>query len=165
MAFWNSRKMLAVGETAPDFELKDVKGALLSSKELLGKAPALFALFKVSCPVCQYTFPFLERVHRGVAAERLQVVGISQDDAGSTRSFNQECGLSFPVLLDTTRPGYPVSNRFGISTVPCLFLVEKDGRVSWTSTGFSKADLEDLGATLGCPVFQQDEDVPAWKAG
>ena len=107
----------------------------------------------------------MERLHQGVASDQLQVVGISQDNADSTKFFNHEFEIGFMTLLDTTRPGYPVSNAFGISSVPSLFLVERDGSVSWESTGFNKAALEDLGARFGFSIFRQDDDVPAWKAG
>jgi len=50
--------MLAVGAHAPDFRMKDLNGQTQSLKDILGRGPALLAFYKVSCPVCQYTFPF-----------------------------------------------------------------------------------------------------------
>jgi hypothetical protein len=109
--------------------------------------------------------PYLDRLQQSVSPERLQVVGVSQDRADDTKYFNHEFGIHFMTLLDTTEPGYPVSNAFGITSVPSMFLVEPDGVISWASNGFSKADLEALGLRFGVTMFHQDDDVPAWKAG
>jgi peroxiredoxin len=165
MALWNRKRLIEVGEDAPDFELQDAAGASYSCAALRVKAPVLFAFFKVSCPVCQLTFPFLDRLHRAVANERLRVIGISQDDAAATREFAERFGIAFPLLLDTAKGGYAVSNAFGISNVPVLFLVGVDGRIAWASMGFSKSDLEGLAQQFDVEMFRQDENVPAWKAG
>jgi len=165
MGIWKRRKMLEAGEKAPDFELTDLEGRIVSLRELTSEGPVLLAFFKITCPVCAFTFPFLERIHQTVGAKRLRVYGISQDDAHLTRQFNSEVGVSFPVLLDTAANGYAVSNAYGIFTVPSLFLVEEDGVISWASGGFAKSELEGLGQRFGVEVFRAEENVPAWKAG
>src|SRR6266849_2223307 len=140
---WGKRRkaMLEAGTHAPSFQLKDLNGKQESLEQILAKGPALLAFYKIGCPVCQLTFPFLERLAAGRA---LQIVGISQDDAASTTGFNQRFGVTFPTLLDQSKEGYPASNAFGIGSVPSLFLVEPDGKVSTAFSGFSKHDLEAL---------------------
>src|SRR5438045_8829779 len=101
---WDS-EMLGRGMHAPRFELNDLAGGRQSLEKILEKGPVLLAVFKVSCPVCQLTFPFLERISHNDAVE---VVGISQDDSGSTAGFNRRFGITFPTLLDDAREGYPV---------------------------------------------------------
>ncbi len=162
MAFRN-REVLKAGALAPDFELRDLEGRVRSLKEMLAGGPVLLGFFKISCPVCQFTFPFLERLHQ--AAGPVQFVGISQDDAPDTREFNRAYGITFPTLLDEEEKGYPVSNAFGISVVPSLFLTEPDGKVSWTLEGFSRKDLEALGRRVGAAPFHPGERVPDWKGG
>jgi hypothetical protein len=70
-----------------------------------------------------------------------------------------------PTLLDREEAGYPASNRFGITHVPSLFLVEPDGVISLASDGFVKKDLETIGKRAGVKPFGPDENVPEWKAG
>jgi len=65
--------------------------------------------FKVSCPVCQFTFPFLERLHKRYGGDGVTFLGISQDDARATQNFAKEYGVTFPLLLDES--GYPVFQR------------------------------------------------------
>ena len=154
--------MLEPGDRAPDFELKDIAGESLTLSSTLESGPVLLFFFKVSCPVCQMTAPFLERMASG---KEIKVVGISQDDAEATMAFMRRFGLTFPVLLDLVRTGYVVSNGFGISSVPCTFVVERDQKLSTAYAGFSQADLELLGARMGVQPFRAEERVPAFRAG
>lgn len=158
----DSGGMLRRGMHAPRFELHDLAGGKQSLAQILERGPVLLALFKVSCPVCQLTFPFLELLADNDA---MQVVGISQDDVSSTKTFNQRFGVTFPTLLDEVREGYPVSNAFGISTVPSAFLVETDGTISHSFAGFSKRDLEEIGKRVNVRPFLPNEYVPDFKAG
>src|SRR6202035_428465 len=65
MASSKQKIMLSAGDRAPDFELEDLSGERRTLSGLSGGKPVLLAFFKVSCPVCQYAFPFLERMYRG----------------------------------------------------------------------------------------------------
>mgnify|MGYP001560544486 CR=1 FL=1 len=152
-----------VGTRAPDFSLTDMQGLRRPLREWLGQGQIVVAFFKVSCPTCQYTFPFLERLHQKLPGK---LVGISQDGKRATEGFNRDYGVGFPVLLDPAEEDYPVSNAYGITHVPTLFLIEPDGRVALTSAGFVKGDLEEIARRLGpVPLFHRDERVEAFRAG
>ena len=157
-----SKVIVPAGEQAPAFELTKLDGGKESLQDVLKNGPALFAFYKISCPVCQLTAPYLERL---AASSEMQVIGISQDDSPSTEGFNQRYGVTFPTLLDQSGDGYPASNAYGISSVPTLFLVGADGRVAKSFAGFSKRDIEELGERAGIEVFRESDNVPEWKAG
>jgi peroxiredoxin len=156
---------LEPGARAPDFRLEDLSGGQKTLADLLSAGPALLAFFKVSCPTCQFTFPYLERIYRGLPAGRARMVAISQDDAPATREFHKEFGITIPTLLDSARNGYPASNAYGLAYVPSIFLVEGDGAISWSLIGFNRKELEALGKKLGVAVFQPGERVPESKSG
>jgi peroxiredoxin len=151
-----------VGSGAPSFRLQRLGGNSESLEQILAKGPALLAFYKVSCPVCQLTLPYLERM---AASPSIQIIGISQDDEVPTHGFNERFGVTFPTLLDQSKEGYPASNAYGIASVPTLFLVEKDGKVSKFVSGFSKRDLEALGERAGVHPFRPEDNVPEFKAG
>ena len=162
MAGGKHGKLLAPGSTAPDFRLPRLDGGTATLQEVIANGPAVIAFYKTTCPVCQFTFPFLERIHK---AGTLPVYAVSQDDAEDTREFNREFGLTLPTLLDSGRSGYAVSEAFGISSVPSAFLIERDGGIARVIEGWSKRDIESLGGLAGAEVFRQGENVPEWKAG
>ena len=161
MALWKRRRILEPGARVPEFRLSRLDGGETALVEIAANGPALLVFFKVTCPVCQFTLPFLERLHAGT----LPIFGISQNDAERTREFNREFGVTFPTLLDTEESEFPVSNAFGISSVPTMFLVEGDGTISQVMEGWRKTEIEWLGGKAGVQPFRPSDYVPEWKAG
>jgi peroxiredoxin len=162
-------ELLRAGQHAPDFTLQRLEngaaGAMAGLFEILRDGPVFLAFYKSTCPVCQMTLPFLERVHQARQPGSIQIYGVSQDDAETTAEFSQEFRLSFPMLLDTEEAGYQASNAFSISHVPSLFLVERDGMIAWSLEGFNKREFTAMFGQLGVNPFRQGENVPEWKAG
>ena len=130
--------------------------------EISAGGRVLLVFFKVTCPVCQLTLPFLERMH---ISGTLSICAISQNDARDTIEFKRSFGVTIPTLLDSEDEDFPASNAYGIARVPTMFLVEGDGKISRVTEGWSKLDMEALGAAAGIALFRADDDVPAWKAG
>jgi peroxiredoxin len=152
--------MLETGRPAPEFSLKDIAGTRRNLRENLKKGPALLVFFKIACPTCQLTLPFLERL-----APAVTIIGISQDDAASTQEFLEYFRITFPVLIDPANEHYAVSNAYRLTNVPSMFLIEPDGKISWTLNGFHKGDLEGLGNRFGRVLFLETEVVPMMKPG
>lgn len=157
------------GRHAPDVVLPDLQGKNVSLVEELRRGPVVLAFFKVSCPVCQYTFPILERLHR--AYPKAAIYGVSQNGAKDTERFCREFGVTFPVLLDEPKT-YPVSNAYGITNVPSLFYIGQDGTIEVSSVGWSRNDVEEIGRRLGAvhhvPIaglFEPGEQVSDFRAG
>ena len=162
MAARHQHNLLDTGSRAPGFRLPRLAGGWATLNDLISNGPVLLAFFKVTCPVCQLTFPFLERLH---LAGTLPIYGISQNDAEDTREFNREFGVTFPTLLDNEENGFAASNAFGISSVPTVFLIGRDGAISRVIEGWRKKEIEWLGAKTGVSPFRRGESVPEWKAG
>jgi peroxiredoxin len=158
--------LLAAGNYAPHCELEDLAGGTWSLAEALRRGPLLLAFFKVSCPTCQLTFPFLQRLADGAGEQAPELVAVSQDDSAGTAQFHKRFGLSMRTVLDRTQaPAFPVSNAFGITHVPSLFLIEPDARISMRADGFNKAQLEELGERFGVAVFRSGDRVPVLQPG
>jgi peroxiredoxin len=160
------------GNFAPNFSLKSLDGKEFSLSAALQKGRVLLAFFKIGCPVCQFTFPFLERLYQRYKNPNITIVGISQNGPEKTSAFNKEYGVTFPVLLDLEDKGYVVSNAYGLTMVPTIILVDTDGAVLVSSMGFVKADLESIANQLverskdsKAPLFLPTESVPANKPG
>src|SRR5215472_16877202 len=96
-------------------------GGKFSLSGALARGPVVVAFFKVSCPVCQLAFPYLERIFKAYSKDgKFTLVGISQDNAKDTQAFNRQFGVTFPALLDEKK--YPVSNAYGLTNVPTIFV-------------------------------------------
>ncbi len=162
---------LTAGTKAPDFSLTAVDGKKFNLQDALKQGPVVAAFFKVSCPVCQYAFPFLERVHKAHGGQKVTIIGVSQDDRRNTAAFLKEYGVTFPTFLDDPN-GYAVSNAYGLTNVPTWFLIGQDGEIEISSVGWVKNDIEDLNRKLADTkktpppqLFKPGEDVRDFRAG
>src|SRR5258706_9540319 len=166
---------LPAGTKAPEINLpaifKGKGGGKFSLQPALNQGPVLAAFFKVSCPTCQYAFPYLERIYKAHGGENVTIVGISQNDRSDTAAFLKEYDVTFPTLLDDPN-GYAVSNAYGLTNDPTLFLIGQDGQVEITSVGWVKQDVEDINDKLAAaeqtpplPIFKPGEDIREFRAG
>jgi len=162
---------IVAGNTAPGFSLKALDNKEYSLNALMERGPVIAAFFKISCPVCQFTFPFLERLYKRYGSDTVTFLGISQDDARSTTRFAKEYGITFPIVIDDEN-GYVASNAYGLINVPTIFLIDTDATVKVSSMGFDKKDLEAIAANLAerkkialAPLFGPNEVVPVNKPG
>jgi peroxiredoxin len=170
---------LPAGTKAPDFSLPAVSsgkdgnrdGGEFNLQAALQQGPVLAAFFKVSCPTCQYAFPYLGRLYQAHGDKKVTIVGISQNDERDTAAFLKEYGVTFRTLLDDPN-GYAVSNAYGLTNVPNLFLIGQDGQIEVTSVGWAKPDVEDINRKLAAArqtpplsIFKPGEDVRDFRAG
>jgi len=161
---------LETGAMAPDFTLTGVDGKTYSLKDALAQGPILVVFFKVSCPVCQFAFPFLERLYHQAKEHGSNVWGVSQDGKEESARFAARFGVSFPVLMDE-KP-YLLSRQYGLKFVPSLFLVAQNGSILASGDGFSKSDLIEIQGQFAAhfsfapqPLFRPDEEVPQYRPG
>ena len=162
---------LKAGTLAPDFTLPTMEGKKFSLRDALARGPVLAAFFKVSCPTCQYAFPFLERIYKTYGNKNVTIVGVSQNEKKDTASFVKEYGVTFPVLLDDTNK-FPVSNAYGLTNVPTLFWIAPDGEIEISSVGWMRKEIEDINRKAAevtgdgtKPVFLSGEQVADFRAG
>jgi peroxiredoxin len=170
---FGEKKMSALiaGTKAPNFELPGMDGSNFSLQDALTRGPVLAIFFKISCPVCQYAFPYFERIHKNYASPKLTIVGISQNDKQDTAAFLKKFGVTFPVLLDDPKT-YPASNAYGLTNVPTAFWISEDGTIEISSVGWSRQEFEEMAGkaasasgTPPTPVFQPTEKIADFRAG
>jgi peroxiredoxin len=161
---------VTAGQKAPQFELAGMEGKKYSLVQALARGPVLLAFFKVECPTCQYTFPFVERLYQQFRTQGVQIWGISQDGARDSQRFAKEYGVSFPILIDDYP--YQISRAYGLKYVPTLFLIAPEGRAKLVSDGFAKAGLLEIQKWLAKhfsvtppALFLPSDGVPEFKPG
>jgi peroxiredoxin len=162
------------GFAAPNARFRTPEGGSLSTRDVVESShglPVLLAFFKTSCPVCRMAWPYLQRIHESYGGKSVRVVGVSQDDAASSRAYYAAHGAAtFDLLLDP-EPTFVASNAFRVESVPLLVLLAPDGTVEDTFAGWSKKRMEALGARFASvsvplvPVIPPDDPVREFSAG
>jgi len=162
---------IEAGTRAPEIALPTADGGKFALSEARKRGPVIAAFFKSSCPVCQFTLPYLQRIFQAYPRGKATLVAVSQDDKKTTLAFSKEYGITFPVALDDT-DRYPVSNAYGLTSVPSIFLIQPDGQITLSSVGWYRQDIEEVNKVMAeaagkplVPVFQPSENVPDFKAG
>jgi thiol-disulfide isomerase/thioredoxin len=137
--------LLPLGSVAPAFRLRTPAGTAVGLESLRGKA-VLLEFFATWCPHCAAEAPHLVRLARSLPAKRFSFVGVNADseDAKSVFAYHVWFGLPFPALVDhgsssVTWPDHgpigPVSSRYGVDRFPTFYVLDRNGRIAWRSSG------------------------------
>lgn len=144
---------------APDFRLQDAEGDEFHLYSALESGRVLLTFYKMDCPTCQYALPYLDRF-KSLLDGADATVTVSQDTPAEAERFSAEFAYSTKQVFDTEEAGFEVSNAYGLTNVPTVFLVGTNGRIEHTMVSWSKADVEELAGKLGVDSpFQPGEDV------
>jgi peroxiredoxin len=111
----------AVGRMAPELDLADLAGQMVSLSGMKGKV-VILSFWATWCPICKEQLKFYEKLYEELKPEGLRVLAIATDDV--TIEDVKALGLTYPVLKIIDR----VKKAYGnISDVPATFVIDKDG--------------------------------------
>ena len=136
---------LAEGTPAPDWALPTLSGDTVRLADLRGKVVLLDFFYK-SCAPCCAALPFLQSIHEKYKDRGVVVVGIDPyDDPAKVEmaTFLSKRGITYMVLFSD----HELSKDYHVHAFPTLFILDRDGKIVETHTGFSKkmgAELEEL---------------------
>ncbi len=114
------------GFLAPDFELQTLDGQSLSLSQFRGQ-PVILNLWASWCPPCKAEMPSIQSTYSAYKDQGLVVLGLNmafQDDVNNTRSFTQQAGVTFPVLLDQDGS---VARRYEMRALPTTVFIDRSG--------------------------------------
>jgi peroxiredoxin len=154
------QKILPVGAKAPEFELHDHDGRILSSVDLLAKGRLVLCFIRGRwCPFCVGQMEAMNLVRPEIKEEGATLVAISPQTVRQSFFMHDQHKLRFPLLSD---PGNEVARQFGLTyrvneeqqgvyrrafvnlpfangdeswqlPIPATFILERDGTVLYAS--------------------------------
>jgi peroxiredoxin len=121
------RGVVKAGDTAPNFQLRDMNGQLVALSDLRGKV-VLLNFWATWCGPCRIEMPAMEQLYRTYKRTDFEILAVSTDAQGVavTRPFQQENHLTFPILHDAD---FRVGLAYGARTLPMTFMVDRQGIV------------------------------------
>lgn len=127
-----AKNALTVGAKAPNFELKDSTGKLVSSKDLLKQGSLVLTFYRGSwCPFCNTYLRKLGQKTADIKSAGGQLVAISVENPDSSMAVAKKNEVLFPVLSD---PNLDVARKFGI-----VFQLPSDTAENYKSRGLDLA--------------------------
>jgi peroxiredoxin len=137
---------------APEFSLRALDGRRISLSDYKGKKKLVISYWASWCGPCRMEMPslrsFYQNYHKPDSNFELLAISIDEDRS-QAESFAREERLPFPVLLD---PDSRAADAYSVGAIPALFVVEKDGRVSYAATGAEDMLEFRLAAQLGIEI-------------
>jgi len=143
----NSVEKVKIGDTMPQFTLNsDVYGQVTPS-DLKGKV-VLVSLFATWCGPCQKELAEVQSTlypkYKDNENFRLLVIGREHTDADLTK-YNARKKFTFPLYPDPKRE---VFSLFADQNIPRAYLFGKDGKLIYTSTGYTLEEFQKLMDTI-----------------
>lgn len=127
---------LQVGDTAPDFKLKNIDGNMVSLADYPDAKGFIIAFTCNTCPFAvMYEDRFIE-LHRKYAAKGYPVIAINPNDPEVKEGDNfaamkvraQEKSFPFAYLIDKGQQVYP---QFGATRTPHVYLLDADRTIQY----------------------------------
>ena len=126
--------MLPLGMSAPDFNLPDIKGDMVSLADFK-ESSALLVIFMCNhCPFVKHVLHVMVDLIKEYQAKGVAVVGINSNDVASFPEDSPEkmakdakkTGFTFPYLFDESQE---VAKAYHAACTPDLFLFDKERRL------------------------------------
>ena len=103
--------MLSVGDTIPDFSLKDAEGKIVKKSDLKGKKYVVYFYPKDFTPGCTTEAAEFSRDYKKFKSSGIEIIGISPDDVESHKKFGKKMEVPFILLADTETE---IAKKFGV---------------------------------------------------
>jgi len=122
-----------VGQPAPDFALRSMKGPSMRLSEHLGEV-VIINFWATWCGPCRQEMPLLDELYGKYQRAGLVMLSVNIDEnAAPAIEMVQTLRISYPVLFDTRKE---VSRAYDVSAMPVTVLVDRAGVVRYVSEGY-----------------------------
>jgi len=126
----------AIGDLAPDFALKDIRGKDVRLSDYKGKV-VLLEFWATWCPPCKETVSTLVEVKKKYADRGLIILGISIDDGENLSrrlvKFSDDHKINYSILLSDGN----VENAYKVASIPKSFIIDKEGKIVNSHMGYT----------------------------
>lgn len=121
-----------VGEVV-ELKFHPVKGANVNLADMKGKV-VLIDFWATWCGPCVAELPNVIAAYNKLHEKGFEIIGISLDsDKGTLTKFIKERNMAWPQYFDGKGWDNEISTRFGVSSIPAMWLVGKDGKLVSTN--------------------------------
>ena len=138
--------VIKIGDMAPDFTVEMLDGRSLKLSDMKGKV-VLLNFWATWCGPCMKEFAEIPEkiIKRFEGEENFVFIPISRGESRETvqKKMNQlrRSGINFPVGLD---PDKAIYESYASKYIPRNFLIDKEGKVVYTSVGYEEEEFAAL---------------------
>ena len=158
---WQMRKQLDSHQIEPadaneiaqrkhvqDFILTDVSGATKKLSDFRGNV-VILSFWASWCSPCLAELPTFAEIEKRFRDKGLKVIPVNVDEGSEGREFAKDFfpkkGIGFPTYFDK---GKDLANLFEVDMLPSSFVIDRQGRLVFSSAGASDWSSPDTQALL-----------------
>lgn len=151
-----------IGELPPTIGLKDHGGNVIDLAALQGKV-VVVTFWASWCGPCRRELPMLSKVQEVVGREHLEVIAVNFKEP--RRDFNAVIRANKDLDLTYVHDERGiVSDRYGVTALPNMFIIGQDGLIAQTHRGYSEnvlqSFMQELLELLPEEALQRKVDAP-----
>ncbi|MBP5983656.1 MAG: TlpA family protein disulfide reductase [Fluviicola sp.] len=133
------------GKKVPSVQLTDLNGKPVNTANLSEKGPIVISFWATWCAPCKRELNTIHEVYEEWQKETgITIVAVSIDDEKTKAQvplYVNGKGWEYVVLLD---PNWDFKRAMGVGNVPHTFLIDAEGNIVYSHTGYSEGDEEKL---------------------
>ncbi|MDD5496069.1 MAG: TlpA disulfide reductase family protein [Candidatus Omnitrophica bacterium] len=123
---------LEIGDTAPEFTLKDLEGKNVNLADFKGRV-IILDFFATWCPPCKEEIPDFIALQKDYKNNGFAMIGVALVGHREAKDFADKVGINYPVLIDDEK----VSVSYGpIRSIPTTFIIGKDSKIAKIYIGY-----------------------------
>lgn len=133
---------LTIGDVPPDYLGKDVRGNKVyvsGSKGIL----TVVTFWASWCPPCKKEIPVLDRIQSQLGKENINVVAVNLKESRTIFRRLVKLFKTSSVTLTHDKRGL-IANDYGVSSIPHLFIIGKDGTLVYQARGYGEGSINKL---------------------
>ena len=136
-------KLLVIGEKAPDFRLKDLKGNWVNLSDFRGKK-VLLDFSMIHCGWCKIAIDEFKKSSFSFAENVVPLYINPVDELGKMEKYQSRIGIPFPVLIDAKEVG----QAYGVKGYPTFYLIDEKGNIEGVNEGYSDELIQMLNSKI-----------------
>lgn len=136
-------KPLQLGDTAPDFAVKDLAGKVTVLSNLDGN-PVILRFFETNCRFCRADTPAFSKFYGEHKDKGLQVlyIGSFYENVEKLQAFADELGIAFPIAMDKNAG---LADLYDIRAYPQTVFISPDQKIlAAILGGVGEAELQEI---------------------
>lgn len=144
-----------VQKPAPDFVASTVDGQTVRLADFRGQKKVVVSFWASWCGPCRLEMPELVKFYKAnhTQGSDFELLAVSIDeDSKAAADFAISEKLNFPVLLD---PQQKMAAAYGVQGIPTMFVIDKDGKITYGHIGYDSIMEYRLASALGIDLTRR----------
>jgi len=133
---------LEIGDVPPSYLGKDGDGNKLYLEDHKGKI-VVISFWASWCTPCLKELPILESIQNKVGTDKIKVIAINFKEGRKKYRFIKKKLSSLNLTLTHDKRG-SIGKKFGVESIPNLFIIGKNGKLIFHNVGYGDDSLDKI---------------------